>query len=68
VPHIFMLSSSLAEASVLPSEDKATERTQFEWPLRVASTRRVLVSQSFTVLSSLAEARILPYRGEGNGP
>src|SRR4051812_12154507 len=63
---ILIVLSLLAEARVLPSGVKATERTQSWCPSRVAASCRVARSQSLTVLSALAEARIFPSGEKAN--
>ena len=58
--HSLMVLSSLAEARVLPSGEKATESTASACPVRVARSWPVSTSHSLMVLSPLAEARVLP--------
>ena len=52
--------SSDADATGLPSGEKATALTQSEWPSSVCSAAPVAASQSLTVSSSDADATSLP--------
>ena len=52
--------SSEPEASVRPSGEKATDRTQSEWPSRVCRSLPVVASQSLMVRSSEPEASVRP--------
>ena len=52
--------SSEADASVLPSGEKATAVTQPLWPVSVCWWVPVAGSQSRTVLSTEADASVLP--------
>jgi hypothetical protein len=60
--HSLMVSSLLAEASVRPSGAKATALTAVPaaWPLSVARSLPVSMSQSLIVLFPLPEARLRP--------
>ena len=49
-----------ADATTLPSGEKATDVTQFEWPSSVSRAAPVAASQSLTVLSYEADATTLP--------
>ena len=60
VSHSLMVSSTLAEARVLPSGEKATDSIASVCPFRVARSWPVSASHSLMVLSTLAEARVLP--------
>jgi hypothetical protein len=55
-----MVWSSEPEAKVDPSEEKATEKTEREWPVSVCSSLPVLTSQSLMVWSREPEARVDP--------
>ena len=52
--------SSDADATSLPSGEKATALTELEWPSSVCSAAPVAASQSLTVSSSDADATSLP--------
>jgi hypothetical protein len=56
--HIRMLLSIPPLASVFPSGEKATNRTQPLWPSQVTSGLSVLKSQSLTVVSPEADASL----------
>ena len=54
--HSFTTLSSLADATVLPSLENATDLTRRRCPLKVIISSPVTGSQSLTVRSRLAEA------------
>jgi hypothetical protein len=55
-----MVLSPDADASILPSGEKATALIKREWPLSVRRAAPVAEFQSLTVLSSNEDASILP--------
>ena len=57
---IKMFLSIPPEAIVLPSGEKATKRTQPEWPSHVCSGDSVFKSHNLTVVSPEAEASLEP--------
>ena len=58
--HSLTVLSSDADASVLPSGEKATALTAYKWPSSVYSTAPDPASHSLTVLSHDADASVLP--------
>src|SRR5277367_2600266 len=58
--HSLTVLSLYADASVLPSGEKATAMTELEWPSSVCSTAPDPASHSLTVLSYDADASVLP--------
>jgi hypothetical protein len=58
--HSLTVSSHDADASCLPSGEKATAQTESEWPSSVCRVALVAVSHSLTVLSHDADANWLP--------